>query len=167
MLQRIAVHFSYIYAWQYLFVILEYESDQSSDASSTTSDSDASSTTSDSPSLDSFEDFEPAADSLSFTNLLHSIMDAIKVYCKNGVNRLKFKIITMLNSNAQGHNVLHRDIKKLSKSKCNTTDGIFKYFSCYIRKESPGVLGMIVYASGCKKAKELYDGYFKPSHKPN
>jgi len=108
--------------------------------------------------LDSFEDFEVDPDSL-FTDLLDSIMDAIKVYCKNGVKKLKIKIITMLNSNP--HIVPHRHIEKLSEWNCNTTDHIFEYFSSYIKKESPAVLRIIVDASGCKKALNIYEDYFK------
>ena len=86
-------------------------------------------------------------------------MDAIKVYYKNGVNRLKTKIIVMLNSNP--HIVPHRKIKKLSKWNCNTTDKIFEYFSSYVKKESPEVLRIMVDASGCKKALNLYKDYFR------
>ena len=131
----------------YLFV-LEYDSD----ASSTTSGY--------SPSLDSFEDFEPDQGSLSFNDLLDSIMDAIKVYHSDSIKILKSKVIIMLNSNSQGHSVPPRYIEKLSRYNCNNTDGIFEYFSRYIKKESPAVLRIIVDASDCKKARDLFENYF-------
>ena len=129
--------------------VLEYESD--SDASSSTSGY--------SPSLDSFEDFEPDT---SFADLLDSIKEAVEVHCTDRITRLKIKVISMLNSNSRDHSVPPRYIRKLSRSKCkcDTTDSIFDYFSCYIKREDPVVLRIIVESSGCKKAIDLYEDYF-------
>ena len=107
----------------------------------------------------SIERFETDPVSLSFNDLLDNIMDAVNVYCQYKIERFKIKIIILLNSEAPKHDVPHRHIDKLSKCKCSTTHDIFKYFSSYIRREKPAVLRIIVEASGCRKAKDLYDNY--------
>lgn len=133
----------------YAIYILEYRHD-----------SDVTSVNGYSASMDSIERFETDQDSLSFTDpLIDNIMDAIKDHCPHGIKKLKTKIIVMLNSEAQYHDIPHRYIEKLSKCKYSSTDDIFKYFSCYIKRKNPVVLRIIVDASGCKKAKDLYDSF--------
>lgn len=110
--------------------------------------------------MDSCEELETDPDSYSFADLLDSIMDVMKINCKSRIKKLKIKIITMLNSNTRSHSVPRRYIKKLRKYHCRTTDDIFVYFSNYIKRESPEVLRIIVNASGCSKARELYEDYF-------
>jgi len=111
--------------------------------------------------MDSYEEFKTDPVSLSFVDLLDNIMNDIHFHHKNKIKRLKIKIITMLNSNAQHHNVPHRHIEKLS-STCdyNATADIFNYFSRYIKRDSPEVLRLIIEASGCSKARDLYENYF-------
>ena len=106
------------------------------------------------------ERFETDSVSLSFTDALENIMKVIGDYCQHRIKRLKIKIIAMLNSEARYHDVPYQYIEKLSKHKCSSTDDIFSYFSRYIKRENPAVLSIIVAASGCKKAKDLYDSYY-------
>lgn len=106
------------------------------------------------------ERFETKQVSLSFNDLLDNIMDAVNVYYQCKIKTLKVRIIVMLNSEAQHHDVPPRHIEKLTKFKCKTTHDIFQYFSGYIRRENPVVLRLIVEASGCRKAKDLYESYF-------
>lgn len=142
--------------YSYILFVSEYESDSDTSSSTTSGYSPSSDS-----ELDSFEDFGPDPESTSFIDLLDNIMEAVRVYCTNRITTLKTKIIVMLNSNSRDHSVPHRHIEKLSRSKkCNTTNSIFEYFSCYIKRENPAVLRIIVESSGCKKAIDLYKDYF-------
>lgn len=136
-------------------LVLECNESDSDDVSSSSTSSEYSA-----PSMDDYEEFETDPTSLSFMDQVMNIRNAIKVYCRNNITKLKIKIVTMLNSNAKSHSVPHRRIKKLTSRKCNSVDKIFDYFSCYIKRENPTVLRIMVDASGCSKAKNLYDDYF-------
>ena len=119
--------------------------------------------------MNNIERFETDPVSSSFTDALENIMNVIEDYCQHRIKRLKIKIIAMLNSEAWYHDVPYQYIEDLSECKCSSTDEIFSYFSYYIKRENPVVLRIIVAASGCKKAKDLYDSYYdeKPCRKTN
>ena len=105
-----------------------------------------------------YERFDSNPDVGKFTDLLNSISDAIADRYDSQIKKLITKVNAMLNS--ENHNVPRHVIHKLGGSQCKDTDELFHILSPYIKPNTVEVLGIIVKASGCKKAINLYEDSF-------
>jgi len=105
-----------------------------------------------------YERFDSNPDVGKFTDLLNSISDVIADRYDSQIKKLIAKVNVTLNS--ENHNVPHHVIRKLGGGQCKDTDELFRILSPYIKPDSVEVLGIIVKASGCKKAINLYEDSF-------
>jgi len=107
--------------------------------------------------LKTYEQFDSNPEVAKFTEQLNRIINTIADRYDSQIRRLITKVNVMLNS--ENHNVPRRVICELGRRQCKDTYELFHILSPYIKPNSLEVLKIIVKASGCEKAINLYEEF--------